>query len=73
MNKNNNISTAFKFSKTDSKIIENIIEYEGTPEAILRFEKLSEQLSDYSVLVSFIDALGELYRLHRARKMETTF
>lgn len=48
MNKNNNISTAFKFSEIDSKLIENIIKYEGTPEAILRFEELSEQLSDYS-------------------------
>lgn len=42
-----NISTALKFSDADSKIIKSILEYEGSPEAILRFEELSEQLSDY--------------------------
>lgn len=48
VDKKSNISTAFKFLNTDSKIIENILEYEGTPEAILRFDELSEQLSDYA-------------------------
>lgn len=42
------ISTAFKFNKTDQKIMSLIIKYEGSPEAIIEFNNLSEELSDYA-------------------------
>lgn len=44
----NDISSKHQYNSTDAKLVLDILKYEGTPQAIVKFSEVCDQLTDYT-------------------------